>query len=328
MEAIVNIQNCALRTILATALMLTATIGTAQTFPSKPVKVVVAFGPGVVDTGARLIAQRLSEKWGQPVVVENRTGAGGNIAAEAAARSAGDGTTFLVTARNIVVNVALFDRVPYTVMKDLLPVSLFANLPFVVVTNPSLPVRNVQELIAYARANPGKLNFGSGGHGTTPHISGELFKLKTGIDMVHVPFKGSGETVTQLVAGRIHLAIDSVSPYLQFIERGDVRAIAAAGMTRIEKLPNVPTVRESGLADFETGAWLSLWAPGSTAPAIVQQVNRDIRGILESRETREQMSKLGMEVPAPMSPEQLGTYMMAEMKKWGEVVRASGAKVN
>jgi tripartite-type tricarboxylate transporter receptor subunit TctC len=304
------------------------TAAAAQNYPGKPVRVIVAFGPGVVDTGARVIAQRLGEKWGQTVVVENRTGAGGNIAAEAAARAPGDGYTLLVTARNIVVNVALFDKVPYTPMKDLVPVSLFANLPFVIVTTPSLPVRNLQELIAYARANPGKLNFGSGGHGTTPHISGELFKLRARVEMTHIPYKGSAETVKELVAGRIQLAIDSVTPYLPFIERGDVRVIASAGARRIDKLPDVPTVAEAGLADFEAGAWLSIWAPGATPAAVVQQVNRDAAAVLDTREAREQMAKLGMEVPPAMAPAELDSYMNAEMRKWGEVVRVSGAKVN
>ena len=314
--------------IAALALLMHTVIAPAQTFPAKPVRIIVAFGPGVVDTGARAIAQRLGDKWGQQVIVENRTGAGGNIAAEAVARAPGDGYTLLVTARNIVVNVALFDRVPYTPMKDLVPVSLFANLPFVVVVNGALPVRTVGELIAYARANPGKLNFGSGGHGTTPHISGELFKLRAGVEMTHIPFKGSAETVRELLSGRIHLAIDSVTPYLQFIERGDVRVIAAAGARRMDRLPEVPTVAEAGLANFEAGAWLSIWAPGGTPPAIVAQVNRDVAAILESREMREQMGKTGMEAPPARTPEQLVDYMNAEMRTWAEVVRVSGAKVN
>ncbi len=314
--------------IAGLALLIHALTAHAQPFPAKPVRIIVAFGPGVVETGARAIAQRLGDKWGQQVTVENRTGAGGNIAAGAVARAPGDGHTLLVTARNIVVNVALFDRVPYTPMKDLVPVSLFANLPFVVVVNAALPVRSVAELIAYARANPGKLNFGSGGHGTTPHISGELFKLRAGVEMTHIPFKGSAETVRELLSGRVHLAIDSVTPYLQFIERGDVRVIAAAGARRMDRLPEVPTVAEAGLANFEAGAWLSIWAPGGTPNAIIAQVNRDVAAILESLEMREQMGKTGMEAPAARTPEQLVDYMNAEMRTWAEVVRVSGAKVN
>lgn len=319
--------TCFFRMLFSAALLVFGAAAAAQSFPAKPVRIVVAYGPGVVDTAARLIAQRLNDKWGQPVIVEDKPGAGGNIAAELVARSAPDGHTLLVIGRNIVINEALFGRVPYTVGKDLLPVSLFANLPFAIVTNPSLPVRNLQELIAYARANPGKLNFGSGGHGTTPHLSGELFKLRAKVDMVHIPFKGSGATAAELAAGRIQLAIDSVSPYLPFIEAGKIRAIASAGAVRIANLPNVPTVKEAGLRDFETGAWLSIWAPGGVPASVIRQVNQDVASIVQSAEGRAQMAKLGVE-SASMTLEQLDAYMQSEARIWTEVIRISGAKVN
>lgn len=321
-------RRSAFRILLAALLSSAAGLAAAQAYPTKPVRMICAFGPGVADTGARLVAKWLSEKWGQPVVVENRVGAGGNIAAEAVVKAEPDGYTLLFAARNVVVNVALFDKLPYTPLKDLLPAAIFVNVPFVMVVAPSLPVNNLAELIAYARANPGKLNFGSGGFGTTPHISGELFRMLTKTEMSHIPFKGSADIAREMLGGRIHLAIDAVSNYLQFIERGQIRAIAAAGSRRIDQLPNLPTVAEAGLPEFEAGAWLSVWAPGGISPAILQQVNRDVATVLQSKEHVEQLAKVGLEAPAPKTLPQLNTYMQDEMRKWSEVVRVSGAKVN
>ena len=315
------------RALVAASLLCLPMLVQAQPFPTKPVKIVVAFGAGVVDTGARVMAKALSEKWGQPVIVENVTGAGGNIAAEQVARSIGDGSVFLVTGRNIIVNPFLFQKVAYTPFKDLLPVSIFANLPYVIVTHPSVPARTLTELVGYAKANPGKLNFGSGGIGTTPHISGELFKLKAGLNMVHVPYKGSAATVAALVGGQIDLAIDSVTPYLGFIQRGDVRVIAATGANRIAKLPNVPTTKEVGFGEFQVAAWLSVWAPGTTAPSVIEQVNKDIMTVMELPEVRSQFARLEME-PASLPMLQLHEYLRAETKQWAEVVRISGAKAD
>jgi len=315
------------RALFSASLMLFSGWASAQTFPSKPVRIIVPFPAGILDTTARLLANRLSQRWGQPVIVENKPGAGGNIGAEFVARSPGDGTTFLMGSTSLIINVPLHQSVPYSLMKDLLPVSLVAKLPFVIVVNPSVPANSLAELIAYARANPGKLNFGSGGNGTVPHISGELFKLKAKVDMVHIPYKGAALTVSELLAGRIQVAIDTATPYLQSIERGELRALAVPAATRLSNLPNVPTTKEAGLDDFETGAWVSLWAPGGNPASIIQQVSKDVAAVVDSPGTREEWAKLGIEAVGT-TPEQFSSFAQTELKKWTEVVRVSGAKVD
>jgi len=300
---------------------------TAQVFPAKPVKLVVPFPAGILDTVARLLAKELAERWGQPVIVENKPGAGGNIGAEAVAHAPADGSVFLVGGTSLIINVPLHGQVPYSLMKDLRPVSLVARLPFVIVVNPAFPARSLDELIAYARGHPGKLNFGSGGNGTVPHVSGELFKLKANVDVVHIPFKGAAATVTELVAGRIDMAIDTATPYLPFITRGELRALAVPSAHRLINLPDVPTTKEAGLDDFETGAWVSLWAPGGTPQPIIEQVARDVAAVTGSPAIKEEWSKRGIEATVS-NPEEFSAFAAAELRKWTDVVRKSGAKVD
>jgi tripartite-type tricarboxylate transporter receptor subunit TctC len=316
-----------LLSLLIAAAVVAANAGAAaQTFPSKPVRIVVPFGSGMIDGVARLLSEQLSQKWGQPVVIDNKPGAGGNIGAEVVARAPADGYTLLMGGPSVVVNTVLYERVPYALMKDLVPVTQVANAPFVVVVHPSVPARSLPELIAYAKANPGKLNYGSGGLGTSAHLSGELLKLKAGIDMVHIPHKGGAATLTELLAGRIQLAVDAASLYVQFIAKGDLRALAVPQAARIESLPDVPTAREAGVNDFETGAWTGLLAPGGTPQAVLQQISRDVAAIVTRPEIRAKWSKGGIEAVGS-TPEQFGAFMQTELKKWTEVVRASGAKV-
>ncbi|HZP88719.1 MAG TPA: tripartite tricarboxylate transporter substrate binding protein [Burkholderiales bacterium] len=310
---------------IGAAVAFASCVVSAQSFPSKPVRIIVPFGSGMIDNVTRLVGEQLSQKWGQPVVIENKPGAGGNIGADVVAHAPPDGYTLLMGGPSVVVNTALYDRVPYVLMKDLVPVTQVANAPFVVVVHPSVPAHTLQELIAYAKANPGKLNYGSGGSGTSAHLSGELLKLQAGLDIVHIPHKGGAATLTELLAGRIQLAVDAASIYLPFIEKGSLRAIAAAQATRIESLPDVPTAREAGLPGFETGAWAGLLAPGGTPPAVMQQISADVASIVSRPDTRAKWSKLGIEAVGS-TPEQFGRFMEAELKKWTEVVRASGAK--
>jgi tripartite-type tricarboxylate transporter receptor subunit TctC len=260
-------------------------------------------------------------------VVENRPGAGGNIGAEAVARAPGDGSTFLMGGPSVVVNTALYERVPYTLLKDLVPVTQVANAPFIVVVHPSVPARTLPELIDYARANPGKLNYGSGGSGTSAHLSGELLKLKAKIDVVHIPHKGGSATLAELLAGRIQLAVDAASIYMQFIQKGDLIALATPKATRIASLPDVPTAREAGLPGFETGAWAGLLAPGGTPPAIIAQVSKDVADIVGDPEVSARWTKIGIEAIGS-SPPEFTKFMQAELAKWTEVIRASGAKAN
>lgn len=313
--------------ILGALLAALNTPAQAQSYPSRPVKIIVPFSAGVLDTIARSAGQRLAQKWGQPVVIENKPGAGGNIGADAVARAPGDGAAFLLGGPSLVINLSLYDRVPYTLMKDLIPVSDIARAPFVIVTSPTVPARTLAELIAYARANPGKLNFGSGGVGTGSHLAGELFKLTTRTDIVHIPHKGAAATLAELLAGRIQLAVDTTTQYAQYIDRGDLRGIAVPAARRLLTLPNVPTTKEAGVDDLEAGAWASLWAPGDTSQAIIDKVSKDIADVVASAELRSEWGKLGIE-PVGGNPQQLQAFAQAELKKWSEVVRASGAKAN
>jgi tripartite-type tricarboxylate transporter receptor subunit TctC len=315
------------RAILTAALALASPPSPAQDFPTRPVKLVVPFPAGILDTVARLLAKQLEERWGQPVIVMNKPGAGGNIGAGEVAHAPADGTTFLVGGTSLIINVPLHGQVPYSLMKDLVPVTLVAKLPFVVVVNPAVPARSLSELIAYARANPGKLNFGSGGNGTVPHVSGELFKMKAKVDVVHVPLKGAAATVTELVAGRIDLTIDTATPYLPFIASGQLRALAVPSAHRLVNLPDVPTTKEAGLDDLETGAWVSLWAPGGTPQWIIDRVSRDVASVTGASGTREEWSKRGIEAVVS-NPQEFGAFATDELRKWTEVVRVSGAKVD
>jgi len=315
------------RALIAAMLALGSWAATAQDFPAKPVRLVVPFPAGILDTVARLLAKELEQRWGQPVIVMNKPGAGGNIGAADVAHAVADGSTFLVGGTSLIINVPLHGQVPYSLMKDLVPVTLVANLPFVVVVNPAVPAQTLSDLIAYARAHPGKLNFGSGGNGTVPHVSGELFKMKAKVDVVHVPLKGAASTVTELVAGRVDMAIDTATPYLPFIASGDLRALAVPSAHRLVNLPDVPTTKEAGMDDFETGAWVSLWAPGGTPQWIIDRVARDVASITGSSGTREEWSKRGIEAVVS-NPRQFGTFASDELRKWTDVVRSSGAKVD
>jgi tripartite-type tricarboxylate transporter receptor subunit TctC len=315
------------RAMLAAALALASALAAAQDFPTRPVRLVVPFPAGILDTVARLLAKELEQRWNQPVIVINKPGAGGNIGAADVAHAPAEGTTFLIGGTSLIINVPLHGQVPYSLMNDLLPVTLVAKLPFVVVVNPAVPARSLSELIAYARANPGKMNFGSGGNGTVPHVSGELFKMKAKVDVVHVPLKGAASTVTELVAGRIDMAIDTATPYLPFIASGQLRALAVPAAQRLVNLPDVPTTREAGLDDFETGAWVSLWAPGGTPQWIIDRVARDVSSITGSPATREEWSKRGIEAVVS-NPQAFGAFASEELRKWTGVVRVSGAKVD
>ena len=239
------------RALFAATLVLASSGGTAQDFPTKPVRLVVPFPAGILDTVARLLAKELEDRWAQPVIVMNKPGAGGNIGAGDVAHAPADGTTFLVAGTSLIINVPLHGQVPvYSLMKDLVPVTLVAKLPFVVVVNPAVPARSLSDLIAYARANPGKVNFGSGGNGTVPHVSGELFKMKAKVDVVHVPLKGAAATVTELIAGRVDMTIDTATPYLPFIASGQLRALAVPSAQRLINLPGVPTTKEARAGRF------------------------------------------------------------------------------
>jgi len=297
-------------------------------YPSRPVRVVVPFpAGGTTDILARAAAQKLSETWGQQAIVDNRPGAGGNIGSELVAKAPPDGYTLLMgTVGTHAINSSLYPKMPYDHVKDFVPVILVAGVPNVLVVNPSLPVNSVQELIAYAKANPGKLNFASSGSGTSIHLSGELFKTMTGVQMTHIPYKGSAPALTDLIGGQVQLMFDNLPSSLAFIKAGKLRALAVTSATRSAALPDVPTIAESGVPGFEASSWFGLLAPAGTPRDIVTKVNADTAKWLASPDAKEKLAAQGA-VAAGGSPEDFAKHIQAETAKWARVVKESGAKV-
>lgn len=303
-----------------------STTALAQTFPPSQVRIVAPFAAGgSADTIARLVARELEKQWSVPVLIENKPGAGGNIGADAVARAPGDGATFLISGAALAINASLQKSVPYELMKTLLPVSHMADLPIVIAVNADLPVKTVADLTAYARKNPRVLNFGSAGMGTMGHVSGELFKYKTGVDVVHVPYKGAPAAAMDLGVGRVHFMIDALPIVLPTIQSGKARAIATTSRKRLPLFPELPTAIESGL-DFENSSWLALWAPGGTPTATIDRVSRDVAVALKMPELRATLDKQGFE-SVGSTPAQLRTMVERELQKWETVVRVTGAKI-
>lgn len=311
--------------LLALCMTIAAPLTRAQSLPDGPVTIVVPFPPGgVTDLVARVVATRLGEIWKQPVVINNKPGAGGDIGAATVARARGDGRTFLFAGTSIVINSVMQEKVPYALMTTLLPVSLVADLPFLIVVNSSLPVKSVPELVSYAKQHPGTLNFGSGGIGTTPHVAGELFKQITGIDMVHVPFKGAAAATTELAAGRIHVMVDSAQGFIPFIQKGAIRALATPRSSRIPNLLDIPTMRESSSFDMDVSSWLSLWAPGGTSPALMDRVNRDVAKVLAEDRVRAVLAKQSV-MPVGNSRQDFEDFIKRELAKWKKTTGLANA---
>lgn len=302
---------------------------TAAQYPSKPIHLIVPFPPGgTTDILARDVAQKLSETWHQQVIVENRPGAGGNIGADLVAKAAPDGYTLVMgTVGTHAINPSLYKKMPYDHVKDFAPVVLVAGVPNVLVVNPSLPVHSVQELIAYAKANPGKLNFASSGNGTSIHLSGELFKSMTGVEMTHVPYKGSAPALTDLIGGQVQLMFDNLPSSLGFIKAGKLRALAVTSAARSATLPDLPTIAESGLPGFEASSWFGVLAPAGTPRDIVQKVNQAVAAWLDTPDAKQRLLAQGA-IPAGGSPEAFAKHIDAETAKWAKVVKASGAHID
>ena len=282
-------------------------------YPSKPIRLVVPFPPGgTTDILARAVAQKLTEAWHQQVIVDNRPGAGGNIGSDLVAKSPPDGYTLeMGTVGTHAINPSLYARMPYDAQKDFTPVILVAGVPNVLEVNPSLPVHTVQELIAYAKANPGKLNFASSGNGTSIHLSGELFKAMTGVQMTHVPYKGSAPALADLAGGQVQLMFDNLPSSLGLIKGGKLRAIAVTSTTRSSALPDIPTIAESGLPGYEASSWFGVLAPAKTPPAIVDKLNAAIGAWLASPEAKEKLASQGA-VAAGGTPRAFADYIAAK----------------
>jgi len=295
----------------------------------KPIRIVVPFPPGgATDILARDVAQKLTEAWGQQVIVDNRPGAGGNIGSELVAHSAPDGYTLeMGTVGTHAINASLYAKMPYDHVKDFAPVILVAGVPNVLVVNNAVPANSVAELIAYAKANPGKLNFASSGNGTSIHLSGELFKVMAGVQMTHIPYKGSAPALQDLLGGQVQLMFDNLPPSLPQIKAGKVRALAVTSLTRAPALPDVPTIAESGLPGFEASSWFGILAPAGTPPAIVAKLNAEIAKWLATPEAKEKLAKQGANA-AGGTPEDFAKHIAAETAKWAKVVKDSGAKID
>jgi tripartite-type tricarboxylate transporter receptor subunit TctC len=308
--------------VLVAVVALIAADAAAQTFPSKPAKIVVAFPPGAAaDTVSRLLGQKLSEMWGQPVIVDNRGGASGTIGTDLVAKSPADGHTMLMgTMGNLAANPALYTNLPFDIQRDLAPVSLVCMVHFVLVVNPSLPVKTVKELIEYAKTRPGQLNYGSSGPGGAPHLGSELFKSMAGVNLVHVPYKGSAPAMTDLLGGQLSAIIDNLPLALPYIKSGKVRALAVTGPKRVPVLPDVPTMAEAGLTGYELTNWFGLVVPAGTPREVISKINADLVKALKMPDVRERLLGMATE-PVGSSPEQLDAFMKAETAKWAKVVK-------
>ncbi|NDH53833.1 MAG: tripartite tricarboxylate transporter substrate binding protein [Betaproteobacteria bacterium] len=301
----------------------------ARSFPSKPITFIVPFpaGGGTSDILARVIGQKLSEAWGQPVVVENKPGAAGNIGASLLAKAPADGHTIMIAAAAISTAPALYKDTGFRHFETVQPVTLLGNVPFMLVVHPSLPVNNVAEFLDYARKNPNKMSLGSGGSGTIPHLGGELLKMRTGIQFAHVPYKGGIQAMTDLVGGHIQFTIDGGSHVVTQIDAKKVRMLAVTTPQRLPQYPNTPTLAESGLPGFEASAWQMLFVTGGTPRPIVDKIQAEVSRILKTTEVSEILLKGGI-VPSGISTMETEAFLRAEMTKWAEVVKVSGAKVD
>ena len=309
-------------------LALACTAGLAQGYPAKPIRIVVSFpAGGIADIYARIIGNKAQEAWGQPVVVENRTGAGGNIGAEAVAKSAPDGYTLNMSALGPhAVNVSLFSKLPYDPVKDFAAIALVLEAEGLLVVHPSVPANSVAQLIAHARASPGKLTFASAGMGTASHLAGELFKTMAKVEMTHVPYKGNVPAITDLLAGQTSLLFATMPTVLPHAKAGKLRALATIGSARSAAAPELPTVAES-LPGFEVNNWIGLFAPAGTPPEIVRRWNGEVMRIMQSPEIQARLPAEGARF-SPNSPEQFAAFVKSEIAKWAPVVKASGARVD
>ena len=317
-----------MRFFLALILAALPLLAAAQPYPSKPVRIIVNFpAGGIADLYARIIGQKAQESWGQPVVIENRTGAGGNIGAEAVAKSAPDGYTLNMSAIGPhAVNVSLFARMPFDPVKDFAAVALVLEAEGLLVVHPSVPANNVAELISHARANPGKLTFASAGMGTASHLAGELFKTMAKIDMTHVPYKGNVPAITDLLAGQTSLLFATMPTVLPHAKAGKLRALATIGAGRSAAAPELPTIGES-LKGFEVNNWIGLFAPAGTPPEIVRRWNAEVVRVMQSPEIQARLPVEGARFSAN-TPEQFSAFVKSEIAKWAPVVKASGARVD
>jgi tripartite-type tricarboxylate transporter receptor subunit TctC len=297
----------------------------AQAYPVRPLRWIVGFPPGGgADIVSRIMAPWLAERLGQPVVIENKPGASSNISVQTVVNAPPDGYTLLFVPASAAVNVSLFDNLPFNLVRDIAPVSGLIDFPLVMVANPSLPAQTVAEFIAYAKANPGKVSMGSYGTGSTSHVAGELFKMMTGTNMIHVPYRGGAPMVADLIGGQVQVAFDVLTGSLAHVRSGSLRALGMAGKRRSDALPGVPTIGET-VAGYEANSWCGLGVPRGTPAEIIARLNREINAGLADPAVRARLADVAT-TPIFFTPDEFGAYMASEVEKWGKVVRLSGIR--
>ena len=317
-----------MKRLFCLALLLAACAVSAQEWPAKPIRWIVPYPPGGgTDVIARIMQNRMAEGLGQPIVIENRGGAGGALGTEAAARAAPDGYTLLFTLSSHTINPLLY-KLHYDVERDFAPVSLIVSVPQLIAANPDSPIKSMSELVASAKAQPGKLSFASVGNGTPSHIAGELLKLKMGIDLLHVPYKGGGPAVTDTIGGQVPLILVTAPAAMSQVRAGRLRALAVTTLKRSPGAPDVPTVAEAlNLPDYEVDSWYAMFAPANTPPAIIARIQKEIARVVQLPDVRQKLIEQGGD-PVGGPPEQLERVVKAELKKWAEVIQAAKIKVD
>jgi len=315
------------RFITAAVLALCAAPLSAQSYPTKTVRLVVPFSPGgSTDVTARILAQKLTDAWRQQVIVDNRAGAGGNIGADSVARAAPDGYTLLLATTGVMaINHKLYKSLPYDSLKDLAPVTQIGGLPLILIVHPSLPAKSVKDLVAMAKAKPGSLSFASSGVGSATHMTAELFRMMAGVDMVHVPYKGSGQAMTDLISGQVGVAFDQITSSIGHVQSGKLRALAVTSAKRFPSVPNLPTVAEAGVAGYESVSWNGIAAPARTPREIIDRIQGEVARALQQADMKERFLKDGIE-PIGSTPEQFAAHIRSERAKWEKVVDRAGIK--
>jgi len=309
----------------AAALSAVSRIARAQAYPSRPVRLIAPFPPGgSVDLTARLVAQWLTDRLGQPFIVENRPGAGGNIGSEAAAKAPPDGYTILLYSAANAISATLYDKLAYNPATDFAPVAAVGRAPNIMVVNPRVPAKSVPEFIAYAKANPGKVNMGSSGIGTSIHVGGELFKLMAGVNMVHVPYRGSALMLSDMIGGQVQVAFDNAQPTLPHIRAGTLRALAVTTLTRSELLPDLPAIAEF-VPGYDASTWQGVAAPRNTPLVIVERLNKEINAGLADANMKARLAEMGAS-PFVVSPGEFGKFIEDEINKWGKVIKEARIK--
>lgn len=317
------------RVTVALGMALLSLTAMAQEWPTKPIRLVVTFPPGgSSDAAARIVAPRLAERLGQPVVVDNRPGAGGGVGLDLVAKSPADGYTIvLASAGGLTANPSLYKSLPYDPARDFAPITLFGTSPFVLLAHPSLPAASVADVLKMASGQPGRLSYASGGNGTAMHLSGELLKSMGRVHIVHIPYRGSGPALMAVIGGETQLAVADITTAAAQIKSGRVKVLGVMGKDRSPLAPDIPTLNETGLRGYDSAGWFGILAPAQTPPAVVQRLNTDITAVLRSAEVRERFASAGLE-PLPSTSEEMATLMKSETQKWSRVIKESGASVD